>query len=174
MKTTRSIAMSGLCIAIGIVIVTVLKNFGGQPVLRLFSPMHFPVLLAGLTIGPIEGFVVGLLTPLLSYFINGLPPVGPWAMMAELATYGLVCGWGMNYLHRVKGTAKIYWSLIVSMILGRITGGLVTGFVLNGGNYSLSLWIQAYFVSTAAAIVTDLVVIPILVRALQKANLSVK
>ncbi|MBR4162015.1 MAG: ECF transporter S component [Solobacterium sp.] len=171
MKKTRSIVLTGLMIAIGIVIVTILKNFGGQPILRLFSPMHFPVIVAGLVIGPVEGMICGILTPALSYLINQLPPAGPWAMMCELGTYGLVCGLGMKYLKQ-KGMTKVYISLICAMILGRIVGGLVTGFILNAGEYSFSAWISAYFVGTAPAIVSDLILVPIIVKALQNAGLA--
>ncbi len=173
-KKTRSITLTGMMIAIGIVIVTVLKNFGGQPILRLFSPMHFPVILTGLAIGPAEGLVCGVVTPLLSYIINGLPPAGPMAMMAELGVYGLVTGLGMKMLKNVKGTAKIYVSLIIAMIIGRIAGGLVTGFIMNAGEYTINAWISAYFVGTAPAIVVDLILVPLIVKALQKAGLAGK
>lgn len=174
MKKTRSIVLTGLMIAVGIVIVTVLKNFGGQPILRLFSPMHFPVIVAGLAIGPLEGLVCGIVTPALSYLINQLPPAGPWAMMCELGVYGLVCGLCMKYLKNTEGMKKIYISLIISMIAGRIAGGLVTGFILNAGEYSVSAWISAYFIGTAPAIIADLILVPIVVRALQNAGLAKK
>ena len=173
-RKTRSITLTGLMIAIGIVIVTVLKNFGGQPVLKLFSPMHFPVLIAGLAIGPLEGMVCGVLTPLLSYLINGLPPAGPMAMMAELGVYGLVTGLVMKGLGKVKGIKKIYIALITAMILGRIAGGLVTGFILNAGDYSVSMWISAYFIGTAPAIAADLILVPLIVSGFQKAGLAKK
>ena len=171
MSKTRNIVLTGLMIAIGIVIVTVLKNFGGQPILRLFSPMHFPVLIAGLVIGPVEGMICGILTPALSYLINQLPPNGPWAMMAELGIYGLITGLCMRSFGKDRNMAKIYISLIIAMIAGRIAGGLVTGFILNAGDYSLSAWISAYFVGTAPAIIADLILIPLIVRALDRAGL---
>ena len=171
---TRSITLTGLMIAIGIVIVTVLKNFGGQPILRLFSPMHFPVMIAGLAIGPVEGMICGVLTPLLSYLINALPPNGPMAMMAELGVYGLVTGLIMKVLKNMKGAKKIYIALITAMIIGRIAGGAVTGFILNAGQYSLSMWIQAYFIGTAPAILVDLILVPLIVAALQRAGLAQK
>ncbi len=174
MKRTRSITLTGLMIAVGIVIVTVLKNFGGQPILRLFSPMHFPVMIAGLAIGPVEGLICGIATPALSYLINQLPPNGPWAMMAELGVYGLVTGLCMKKLKVENETARIYISLITAMILGRIVGGLVTGFILNAGEYSVSAWISAYFIGTAPAIISDLILVPIIVRALQNAGLAEK
>ena len=70
MRKTRSIVLTGLMIAIGLAIVTVLKNFGGQQINIMFSPMHFPVLIAGLAIGPAEGLVTGVVTPILSYLIK--------------------------------------------------------------------------------------------------------
>ena len=94
-------------------------------------------------------------------------------MACELGTYGLVTGLLMKYLP-LKGMAKVYGALLVSMIAGRIVGGIVTGFILNAGSYSLELWISSYFVATAPAIVVDLVLIPLIVRALQRAGLSVK
>ncbi len=171
---TKQIVLTGLFIAIGITIVTVLKNFGGQPILRLFSPMHFPVLIAGLAVSPLSGFLCGLITPVLSYLINGLPPTGPLAMMCELAAYGLVTGLCMQKLHTKNSLLKIYISLIVAMLVGRVVGGLVTGFILNSGNYSISLWITAYFVSTLPAIASDLILIPMIVSALQHAGLASK
>ena len=172
MNKTKNIVLSGLMIAIGIVIVSVLKNFGGQPILRLFSPMHFPIMIAGLAIGPVEGMICGILTPALSYLINQLPPNGPWAMMVELGVYGLVCGLGMKLIKSDAPMLKIYLSLIVAMILGRIAGGLVTGFILNAGEYSFSAWISAYFIGTAPAILADLILVPLIVRALQRAGLA--
>lgn len=174
MRNTRSITLTGLMIAVGIVIVTILKNFGGQPILRLFSPMHFPVMIAGLAIGPLEGLICGVATPALSYLINQLPPNGPWAMMVELGVYGLVTGLGMKMIKSENQMTKIYISLIIAMILGRIAGGLVTGFILNAGEYSISAWISAYFIGTAPAIVSDLILVPIIVRALQNAGLAGK
>lgn len=172
MNKTRNIVLTGLMIAIGIVVVTVLKNFGGQPILRLFSPMHFPVIIAGLVIGPVEGMICGVLTPVLSYLINQLPPNGPWAMMVELGVYGLVCGLGMKMIRNSNPTVKIYLSLIAAMILGRVAGGFVTALFLSAGEYSFSTWIGAYFIGTAPAIVADLILVPIIVRALQNAGLA--
>lgn len=173
-KKTRSITLTGLMIAVGIVIVTVLKNFGGQPILRLFSPMHFPVMIAGLAIGPVEGLICGVMTPLLSYLINGLPPTGPMAMMAELGVYGLVTGLVMKFMKNTRGVKKVYIALIAAMIIGRIAGGLVTGFILNAGEYSVNAWISAYFIGTAPAIAVDLILVPLIVTALQRAGLAAK
>lgn len=168
MHKTRSIVLTGLMIAIGLVIVTICRSFLGVTFLKLFSPMHFPVLIAGLVLGPWEGLVCGLATPALSYMISGLPQMGPLAMMAELGVYGLVTGWMMRKSDRKK-ISSVYIALIAAMILGRIAGGLVTALLVS--SYSFSIWITAYFISTAPAIVIDLIVIPFLVKALQKAHL---
>ena len=80
----------------------------------------------------------------------------------------------MRTFGKEKGIVKIYISLIIAMIIGRIAGGLVTGFILNAGEYSVSAWISAYFIGTAPAIIADLILIPLIVKALQRAGLAQK
>ncbi len=167
MHKTRSIVLTGLMIAIGLVIVTICRTLLGVSFMILFSPMHFPVLIAGLVLGPWEGLICGIVTPALSYLINGLPQIGPLAMMAELGVYGLVTGLIMKKADKRK-MSSIYLALVPAMIL--IAGGLITALLVS--SYSFNVWITAYFVSTAPAIVIDLIVIPFLVKALQKAHLA--
>ena len=169
MHKTRSIVLTGLMIAIGLVIVTICRTLLGVSFMTLFSPMHFPVLIAGLVLGPWEGLICGIVTPALSYLISGLPQIGPLAMMAELGVYGLVAGLIMKKADKRK-LSSIYLALVPAMILGRIAGGLITALLVS--SYSFNVWITAYFVSTAPAIVIDLIVIPFLVKALQKAHLA--
>lgn len=176
MNRTRSIVETGLMIGIGLAIVTVLRSFGGQPILQLFSPMHITVLIAGLAIGPVEGLTAGVITPALSYMISGLPPQGPWAMMAELGMYGLITGLVMRCTKRIHNdTARIYMALVIAMIAGRIAGGLVQGLILSpmsSQTYTIAIWFSAYIAGTLPAIVLDLILVPVLIKALMKAGLN--
>jgi hypothetical protein len=81
-----------------------------------FLPMHFPVLLAGLTCGALYGGVCGVLAPLLSCLITGMPPVYPMLpiMLCELAVYGVLSG-----LLRSKTKLNIYLVLLIAMLGGR-------------------------------------------------------
>ncbi|RKY70366.1 MAG: ECF transporter S component, partial [Candidatus Latescibacterota bacterium] len=41
---------------------------------KVFLPMHFPVIVAGLLFGPFSGLLVGLFSPVLSFLLTGMPP----------------------------------------------------------------------------------------------------
>lgn len=89
--------------------------FGGPAAGRIFLPMQFFVLAAGLLLGWRAGLVVGILTPLISYSASGMPllPVLPFVTM-EVAAYGFFSG----LLHeKVK---NIWVALIGTMIIGRV------------------------------------------------------
>lgn len=139
----------------------------------LFSPMHLPVLLCGIVCGPQYGLICGLLGPLLSSVLTGMPGMGYLpTMMIELAIYGLVTGLMMHFLHTGKQLVDLYASLLVAMLSGRIITGIVRGLIFAPGNYSLKAWATGYFVSCFPAIIIQLVLIPILYVALQKAGLA--
>ncbi|TSC53614.1 MAG: hypothetical protein LiPW39_175, partial [Parcubacteria group bacterium LiPW_39] len=67
--------------------------FGGPTAGRIFLPLHFFVLTAGLLLGWRAGLVVGILTPLISYSVSGMPLllVLPFVTM-EVAAYGFFAG----------------------------------------------------------------------------------
>ncbi len=81
-----------------------------------FLPMHFFVLIAGLGFGWRAGLIVGLLTPLASYAISGMPPLRILPqVVVELSAYGLVAG-----MLREKLNLRVIWALLGAMIAGRL------------------------------------------------------
>lgn len=139
----------------------------------LLSPMHLPVLLCGLVCGWQYGLLCGLVGPLISSLISGMPPAGPvlYGMMIELAVYGLVTGLLMKLVHTGKLMADFYISLAAAMMAGRIVGGLAKAFIFSAGSYSMKAWATAYFVSSLPGIIVQLILLPILYLALQRAHL---
>jgi len=110
----RFISLTGLLLATGVIFPFVFHQFGIAG--RIFLPMHIPVLLAGLILGPWAGLLVGALSPGLSAMITGMPPTAlAIPMTPELAVYGLVSG----LLFRGTRTS-LYVSLLGAMIVGRI------------------------------------------------------
>ena len=85
-----------------------------------FLPMHIFVLVAGLIGGWRAGLMVGLITPLFSFAVSGMPSgiILPQVTL-ELATYGLVAGWARENWH--WGIAR---SLVAAMFAGRLVLGL--------------------------------------------------
>lgn len=170
---TRALVFAGVCVALGVVLPMAFHSLpdGG----RVFLPMHIPVLLCGLLCGPWFGLGCGILAPLLSHLITGMPLAAALpGMLCELAVYGLVsgaAGRGLRIWKGEKRTAKVYAALLCAMLAGRITAGLVNGFVFMAGNYSLKMWLTASFVTALPGIAAQLVLLPLLVLALQRAGI---
>ena len=93
MAETKKLAIGGLLIAVGILLPQVFHLAGGSAMGGLFLPMHLPVLLGGFLLGPLFGGTIGLLTPLVSSLLTGMPAAAmlPY-MAAELLVYGLAGG----------------------------------------------------------------------------------
>ena len=81
-----------------------------------FLPMHLFIFVAALAGGWQTGAIVGLLTPLASFAISGLPPAAILPQIAvEVTAYGLIAG-----LLRQKYNLNVVWSLLGAMIGGRL------------------------------------------------------
>lgn len=163
-------AVTAVCMALCVVLPIALHAIPNAG--TLLSPMHLPVLLCGMVCGWQYGLVCGLLGPALSSFITGMPGIGYLpTMMVELAIYGLVTGLMMKLVHTGKLLADIYISLLTAMLAGRIITGVVRALIFSAGSYSWKAWAAGYFVSSFPGIVLQLILIPALYLALQKAHL---
>lgn len=139
---------------------------------NMLCPMHFPVLLAGFVLGGPWGLALGFIAPLLRSVLFGMPPMYPIAisMAFELATYGLVSGlvW-----HRVKHTLPMmYTALVSAMVAGRLVWGAVR-FVLaglSGTAFPFSAFLSGALLTAVPGIITQLILIPLILSALQKAK----
>lgn len=135
-------------------------------------PMHLPVLLCGFFCGPTYAAGVGLIAPILRFFIFGMPPLMPKGISFcfELATYGLVSG--LLYKALPKKKAYIYVSLICAMLAGRVVWGVVRVLLLGLGQYEFgwAAFLTEGFVNAIPGIILQIVLIPILVMKLDKHN----
>lgn len=112
---------------------------------KALGPMHIAIFLCGFVCGWPYGMLVGFMAPLLRFALFGMPVIYPTgiAMAFELAAYGLISG----LLYRIlpKKLPCIYVSLISAM------AGAVTNAI--------------------PGIILHIVLIPLVVIALQKANI---
>lgn len=163
---TRYITHIALYLALAVLLPIGFHAFGLMG--RVFLPMHIPVLLAGFLVGPISGLIVGLLAPVISFLLTGMPPSYAVPLMTlELAIYGLLAGLAYRKLR-----LNIYVSLLLAMIAGRLMFGLAL-FVL--GMFVKLPYTAAAFFSAGGAVVAGLpgiavqiVIIPIIVTALRR------
>ena len=164
---TKKLVSCALCIALGVLLPMafhVIPNAGS-----IFLPMHIPVLICGLFCGWPYGLACGIITPFISSVMTGMPPAMMLPkMIVELGVYGLVAGLGTQYISQKNEMAKLYTSLILAMLAGRIVNGLVNTFVLSTQGYTLSVFMTASFITCLPGIIIQLIVIPVLVRALNK------
>ncbi len=165
----RTLVFTGLCIALGLVLPMAFHSIpnGGS----IFLPMHIPVLLCGFVCGPWYGLACGILTPLISALTTGMPPapVLP-GMLCELAVYGLVSGLVFRAVCTRSHAANLYITLLCAMLAGRVVSGLTNGFLFRAGQYTLQSWVTASFVTALPGIAIQLVLIPAVVFALEKAG----
>ena len=137
-------------------------------------PMHIPVLLCGLIVGPYFGLLAGLFGPLLSSFTTGMPlmayvPV----MMVELAVYGLVCGLLIKIIRTSHRYFNLYAAMIPAMLIGRVLGGLARIFFYApalANETLLAWWVTSYFVTSLPGIIIQLILIPAIIVALEKSK----
>lgn len=170
MTNTKRLILAGLCVALGIVLPVAFHSVANAGSVLL--PMHIPVLLCGLLCGWPYGLACGVLTPLLSSLITGMPPMAMLpSMLCELAAYGLASGLLMRWVKTGKLLADLYLSLVGAMLLGRLVFGLLNALLFRAGQYSVALWTTSAFVTALPGIVLQLAVIPVLVLALKKTKL---
>ena len=138
-----------------------------------FLPMHIFVLIAGLLFGWRAGLVVGLLTPLVSHFISGMPVLNVLPQIViELSAYGFIAG-----MLRQKYNLRTIWSLLGAIVGGRIALllAILVIYFIAGESYSpLGLEANPFasFWSVVKqgwpGILTQLISIPIIVWLVEK------
>lgn len=139
---------------------------------NMMLPMHLPVLLCGIICGPYWGAIVGLIAPCLRFMLFGMPQMPTTLTMTfELLTYGLVIG--LVYSKLPKNIISIFVSLVTAMIAGRIVwaGACMLIYKIMGlSAFTFSMFITSGFVTAIPGLIVQLVLIPTIVIALQRAK----
>lgn len=166
-NNTRNLVYTALLIALGVVLPLGFHLFGAAG--KIFLPMHLPVFIAGILLGSWFGMLVGLITPVLSSLLTGMPPLLPIlpVMFFELALYGLTMGFCFQKQKR------IYPGLLISMVVGRIGAGLVFWILsklvdLRPLSANPWLFIWGSIVEGLPGIIFQLILIPLLMLYLKK------
>ena len=168
LSPVRRMVMAALCVALCVVLPIAFHTIPDAG--SIFLPMHIPVLLCGLICGWPYGLVCGLLGPLVSSVLTGMPPAAYLPpMMVECATYGAAAGLLLKFVRTRSLTADLYISLIGAMLLGRIVSGIAKALIFSPG-MAMGMWITSNFVTALPGIIIQLILIPQIVRILMKAK----
>jgi len=162
MPTSVSFVYAAFWIALGVVLPLFFHLILLGP---SFLPMHLSVFLAGFTLGDKMGLLVGFITPLLSFFITGMPPPPVLQIMiVELAVYGFASGF---FYRRLK--LNLWLSLILAMIVGRVVlaGWVILLSLLFFPTLLWSTYIVGAFIGGVPGMLLQLLVIPPTVKILK-------
>lgn len=169
----RSMITAGVLIAMGILLPMVLHSIPNAG--SIFLPMHIPVLLAGLLLSWPWALAVGILTPVLSSLLTGMPPMAPVPMAVimtfELATYAMVT----SLLARlVKGDRPwtVLYALVPAMVAGRLVAGLVVWVLVGLVGIQMKtpwLFMSGGFVTGLPGLAIQIVILPTLYYLLHRA-----
>ncbi|MGN0707077.1 MAG: ECF transporter S component [Faecalibacterium sp.] len=167
----QTLVLAAICLALCLV----LPFLTGQipQIGSALCPMHIPVLLAGFVCGPAYAAAVGFVAPLLRFMLFGMPPIFPTgiAMCFELAAYGAVSG--LLYARLPRKTSSIYASLLSAMLAGRAVWGVVRVLLsgVAGSPFTWQMFLAGGFLNAIPGILVQILFIPLIVLALQKASL---
>ncbi|MBO5502257.1 MAG: ECF transporter S component [Clostridia bacterium] len=173
----RKMVLAALLLALGLVLPFVTGQI--PEVGNMLLPMHLPVLICGLVCGWKWGAVVGFVLPLMRSFLFQMPPLlptmrtgGALCMAFELMTYGLVAGLLYGWLKKYR------WGLIVSllgaMLAGRIVWALASMVIYRlfaDFPFTFQLFLAGGFLSAWPGMILQIVLVPLLVRLLEKTRL---
>ncbi|MBN2260265.1 MAG: ECF transporter S component [Clostridiales bacterium] len=162
-KKTRDIILGSVLLALAVIIPYIFHTSGING--AVFLPMHIPVLIGGFFLSPAIAGLVGALSPILNSLISGMPvmyPIGV-VMVFELAVYGISTA-------MLSKKFNVYNSLIIGMVLGRLSAAGVV-YVLQsffGLKMNYLIYIKGAVISGIPGIVIQLLLIPVIVKALKK------
>lgn len=162
--STKELVLSGLLLASGIILPMIFHIFGMTGPIAL--PMHIPVLLGGFLLSPYLALILGVITPIISGLLTGMPVLFPMAviMAAELGTYGLIAA----LANRILKLPTIP-SLILSMISGRIVAGLTVSLLVQlfAININPILYVKGAVLTGIPGIIIQMFFIPSLVYSIK-------
>jgi len=173
MTGIKRMVATAVLITLGIVLPVIFHMIPAGIAGRTLLPMHVPVLIAGLIVGPFYGFFAGLVTPLFSSMTMGMPVAGiaVYRMMVELSVYGLIGGLSMRYIRTGRMIIDLYIGLVAAMILGRVAAGVVQAFLLTGGTtFNMALWVSGYITTSIPGIILQIIIIPSIVIGLERSG----
>lgn len=133
---------------------------------EILLPMHLPIILMGLLVGPYAAGTAGLFSPLVSFALTGMPTsvMLPF-MMIELCVYGICAG----LLRNVK------LPVIAKVLIAQIAGRAIRAAAIAVGFYAFNTAVQPAVILTSITaglfgIILQLVIIPLAVYRLKEAD----
>ena len=165
----KNMTLTAVCIALCVVLPIAFHSIPDAG--SVFLPMHIPVLICGMICGWPYGLICGIMGPLVSSALTGMPPIAILpAMMLECGSYGMVSGIMLKLVHTKRTYGDLYIALVTAMLAGRVMSGIAKALIFMPG-ISMTAWITASFITALPGILIQLVFLPSVVMTLMKAKI---
>ena len=166
--TTKELVLSGVLLAAGLLLPMVFHMFSMTG--PAFLPMHIPVLIGGMLLPPPLAILLGIITPIVSSILTGMPVAFPMAiiMAFELGTYGLSASIATRKLK-----LNTLLALIIAMIDGRIVAGIVVAVLVKlfGVQMNPIMFVKGAIITGLPGLMIQILFIPTLIYGLKRARL---
>ena len=172
----RELSLGGLFIALGVVVPMIFHAVGGGGLGPVLLPMYLPVLVCAMLVSAPIAAAVGLLTPVLSSALTGMPPILPTLplMAAELAVMGAIA----SLLHR---RLKLHTlpAVVLALLSGRVVMGLMAWLLVGALPPGLQeglpeimrmplAYVGAASVTAIPGLILQIVVVPLVVTIVER------
>lgn len=167
MSEIKKLTITGILMALSVVLSYVIHSIGGMALGTMLLPLHFMILLIGLLCGLKYGIIAGILLPFINFMLTGRPPFPTNLLMAiELATYG-------GIIALCKKKIPVIISLPIAMIAGRVINLFSTLILyqLQDNDFALKAFLTKNVIDGLLGIVLQLIFIPAIIYALKQAKL---
>lgn len=157
---TKKIVYTAIFAALGIVIPQFFHLFGGPTAGATFLPIHLPVFVGAMLLGPISGLLIAIISLIVGVSL-GMPTFSIAVFLFfEMIVYGLVAG----YLYKIR-KMNVYLSFFIAKILGMATMFVFSLFLLDLFNLTVppTYGSLTMFVIGIPGIIIQVILVPILV-----------
>ena len=172
-NSIKSTVLAGLFIALGVVLPMALHAFPDAG--KVFLPMFLPILLGAMFLPWQYALAVGVITPLLSGLLTGMPPMAPLPMAVMMAFELGAAAVIVSLMKNIKWIKAKDYRIIYALIPALLVGFAVSGAVLWTAIQFFSVkgpgmltYVLGAIIAGVPGIVIQLVLVPVLYSLLKK------
>ena len=159
-----------LCAALCVALPQTLRVIPGTD--GIYGLIHMPVLLCAFACGAGGGVACAFLGLTVSFLVTGLPgAVMLPVLLVECIVGSLLAAFMERLLPFEKAAGDISLCFAISILLGRLTGSLVSALLFMAAGLPAAFWTGGYFLVSVPGMLIEMVLLPIVAYALVNAGL---
>ncbi len=157
-KRTRHITLSAMFMALAVLFPMLLHGVGAGSILL---PMFWPVLAAAFFVSLPYAMAIGLLSPMVSSLLTGMPPISP-PILHILIVELIVLAAATQVIYR-ETSWGIFWPSLIGLLLSRIVLFFMVTLVAPLLGLPAQLFSMAMVLKGLPGVVAMLIVVPLIV-----------